>query len=126
MNNIITVNEYRALKKGLRISHKQYEAIRNMEYYILKKGYNFKKEIPFSQIILGCKRKFRADYLLKKNSEKIIIEINGGQYINGRHNRGGAGYENDLTKSNIANFQNIKYYQFTYEMLYRRDYETYL
>ena len=66
-------------------------------------------------------RKFRADYLLLK--DKIIIEINGGQYINGRHNRGGIGYENDLTKLNIAQKNGFKIYQFTYEMINRREYD---
>ena len=62
-------------------------------------------------------RRFRADYYLP--NLKTIIEVNGGQYINGRHNRGGVGYENDLTKLNLAQRHGFKIYQFTYEMIKR-------
>lgn len=77
------------------------------------------KEVTFNKI-MPTNRKFRADYLL---GDKVIVEINGGQYINGRHNRGGKGYENDLTKLNIAQFNGFKIYQFTYEMLAKQEYQ---
>lgn len=84
--------------------------------------YNVKKEVVFNKI-MDTKRRFRADYLLNDN---IIVEINGGQWVNGRHNRGGKGYGNDLTKSNIANFNDFKYFQFTYEMLKSLEYENFI
>lgn len=82
----------------------------------------FETEIVFSSI-MQTKRKFRADYYIKHS--KIIIEINGGQYINGRHNRGGKGYENDLTKLNLAQKNGFAIYQFTYEMLLKQEYKKY-
>ena len=82
----------------------------------------FQTEVNFSNI-MPTKRRFRADYYI--NSSRIIIEINGGQYINGRHNRGGNGYENDLTKLNLAQMHGFKIYQFTYEMLLKKEYEKY-
>jgi hypothetical protein len=55
-----------------------------------------------------------------------MVEINGGQWIRGRHNRGGEGYEEDLTKLNLAQSFGFKVYQFTYEMLERQEYKNYL
>jgi very-short-patch-repair endonuclease len=95
--------------------------LRLFEQYI-RGRYSVRKEVVFSHI-MDTKRKFRADYLL---DEKIIIEINGGQFINGRHNRGGKGYENDLTKLNLAQSNGFKVFQFTYEMLSRKEFVIYL
>ncbi len=36
------------------------------------------------------------------------------------------GYENDLTKLNIAQHNGFKVYQFTYEMLMRREYTNFI
>ena len=72
---------------------------------------------------MDTKRRFRADYFIYKASRNCIVEINGGQWVNGRHNRGGEGYENDLTKLNLANENNYEVYQFTYEMLLRQEYK---
>lgn len=85
----------------------------------INKFFDVRKEVVFSHI-MPTKRRFRADYLLNGN---IIIEINGGQYINGRHNRGGNGYENDLTKINLAQKHGFKVFQFTYEMLAAKQYQ---
>ena len=82
----------------------------------------FETEIVFNTI-MPTKRRFRADYYI--NHSKTIIEINGGQYINGRHNRGGKGYENDLTKLNLAQRHGFTIYQFTYEMLLKQEYKKY-
>lgn len=68
---------------------------------------------------MNTEREFRADFLCP--NAKIAIEINGGQHINGRHNRGGKGYETDLTKLNIAAANGYKVFQFTYEMLERNE-----
>jgi len=80
-------------------------------------------EVPFS-LIMPTKRKFRADFYLP--DKKIIIEVNGGQYLNGRHNRGGKGYETDLYKLNLAQFYGFKVYQFTYEMIERNEHLQFL
>lgn len=76
-------------------------------------------EMPFSRL-LPTKRKFRADFYLPKY--RTVIEINGGQFMGGRHNRGGKGYETDLYKLNLAQLYGYKVFQFTYEMLERREY----
>jgi len=72
------------------------------------------KEAVFSKI-MPTKRKFRADYYLP--AQKIILEVNGGQFSDGRHTRGGKGYENDLVKSNLASLNGFFYLQYTYQML---------
>lgn len=38
------------------------------------------------------------------------------------HNRGGKGYETDLQKINLAQRNDYKVFQYTYEMLQRREY----
>lgn len=80
------------------------------------------KEVVYNKI-MPTKRLFRADFYCP--NLKVLIEVNGGQWTNGRHTRGGVGYENDLTKLNIAQFNGFKVYQFTYEMLARREYDTF-
>lgn len=95
--------------------------ILEFEKYLNSK-YEVKKEVVFNEF-LPTKRRFRADYLLNGN---IVIEINGGQWSQGRHNRGGKGYENDLIKINIAQLNKIQYYQFTYEMINRLVYKEFI
>lgn len=99
---------------------KRHILIKEFEKFLTKRFGRFSKEIVF-KTFMSTSRKFRADYLCFDAG--VIIEINGGQYINGRHNRGGKGYENDLTKLNIAQVNGFKIYQFTYEMLERKEYE---
>ena len=74
------------------------------------------QEIVFNTI-MPTKRRFRADYYCP--NLKLIIELNGGQWVNGRHNRGGKGYENDLTKINMAQRNGFQVWQYTYEMIER-------
>ena len=74
------------------------------------------KEVPFKKI-MNTTRLFRADFFCPKLS--LIVEVNGGQFIGGRHTRGGQGYETDLEKLNIAQANGIFVLQFTYEMLER-------
>lgn len=74
--------------------------------------------------VIETLRKFRYDYYVP--SILAVIEVNGGSMIpQGRHTFG-AGYERDLTKSNMTQFNGIKYYQFTYGMLERAEYKNYL
>lgn len=75
-----------------------------------------KKEVPFNRFI-DTDRRFRADFFCPALS--LIVEVNGGQWINGRHNRGGKGYEDDLMKINLAQASGFHVMQFTYEMLER-------
>lgn len=82
----------------------------------LSKYDQVKQEVVFSSI-MPTKRKFRADYLCL--NLKLIIELNGGQWVNGRHNRCGKGYENDLTKINLAQRNGFQVWQYTYEMISR-------
>ena len=77
---------------------------------------NFEKEVQFLRT-----RKFRFDYAIQE--QKIAIEINGGQWVNGRHNRGGKAYEKDLEKLNLAQLNGWKVLQYTYEQLARKEYE---
>ena len=68
-------------------------------------------------------RRFSFDYVIwdfgNKTHVDIAVEINGGQWVKGRHNRGGKGYESDLTKSNLAQINGFVYLQYTYEMMAR-------
>ena len=89
----------------------------------LKRFDEVQKETTFNKI-MPTKRLFRCDFLCP--NLKVIIEVNGGQWTNGRHTRGGVGYENDLTKLNIAQLHGFKIFQFTYEMLERREYDVFL
>ena len=87
------------------------------------------KEAVYCHIYPDCPRRFRYDFYLIK--ENIAIEVNGGQFMSknggaGRHNRGGKGYEEDLTKLNIAQKHNTKVYQFTYQMLSRLEYKDFI
>jgi hypothetical protein len=84
--------------------------------------YQVQKEVLFKRI-MDTDRMFRADYLLNDN---IIVEVNGGQWIGGRHHRGGKGYENDLIKINLAQKNGFKVYQFTYEMLLNAVYKQFI
>jgi very-short-patch-repair endonuclease len=62
-------------------------------------------------------RKFRADFAWP--SKKMLVEIEGGTYINGRHNRGD-GYESDCEKYNLAALDGWLVLRFTTSML-RKD-----
>jgi len=100
--------------------------IQEFETYLKSKGYEIQKEVLISKVFAST-RKFRFDYVLTdKFSDLTIIEINGGQWVNGRHNRGGVGYENDLTKLNLCALNHISVFQFTYEMLAGLEYKQYI
>lgn len=94
--------------------------IAEFEQY-LRGRHELEKEVLFKRI-MPTDRRFRADYLIDGN---IIVEVNGGQFIGGggRHTRGGPGYERDLFKINLAQANGFRVYQFTYEMLLRREYK---
>lgn len=52
-----------------------------------------------SEIMFHPKRKWRFDFADQQN--KIAVELEGGIWINGRHNRGG-GFADDTEKYNEA------------------------
>lgn len=101
---------------------KRKKLLLEFEQYLSDCGYEFTKEAVFKDI-MPTKRRFRADYFIPPCH---IVEINGGQWTQGRHTRGGKGYENDLTKLNIAANNMFYVYQFTYEMLERQEYKKYI
>ena len=98
--------------------------ILEFEQYLKSKDIFFYRETPFSEM-METSRRFRADYSFchPQLAKDYIVEINGGQWIRGRHNRGGVGYENDLQKSNLANINDFVYLCYTYEMLAKLEYK---
>ncbi len=59
-------------------------------------------------------RKFRFDFV---NIESMLaIEINGGVWSNGRHNRG-TGFVSDMEKINLAQLYGYRVLQFTPQQL---------
>ena len=90
-----------------------------LENYLTGKGYQWEAEKPVRELY-ESEHNFRYDYYVPEL--KAAIEINGGQYVGGRHNRGGEPYEKDLKKLNISQKNNIFVFQFTYEMLSRAEY----
>lgn len=58
-------------------------------------------------------RKFRADFLLPG---KVLVEIEGGVWIQGGHTRGG-GYSKDCEKYNLAQLNGYKVFRFTPQMV---------
>ena len=55
-------------------------------------------------------RKWRSDFVWEK--EKIIAEVEGGQWTRGRHQRG-QGFENDMIKYNAATLMGYRVFRFT-------------
>lgn len=96
--------------------------ILKLEFERYLKRYRYMKEVMFSTI-MPTSRRFRADYYLP--DKKMIIELNGGKWTVGRHQRGD-GYERDLQKSNIANINGFIYLQFTYDQLSRLEYRDFI
>jgi hypothetical protein len=129
--------EKKRKKKVSRQAKLEIELLKNeIVEYAKSKGYEVYTEVPLKKF-LPTKRQFRCDYLLEKDGQKIVIEINGGQYSQGRHNnsfenksasaingRKTTNYENDLDKINLIQTNGIKVFQYTYGMLRRKIYET--
>ncbi len=90
-----------------------------LESFLTQKKVGFKKEV-LANTLFETTRKFRFDYYCE--SLKAVIEVNGGEWIGGRHNSG-KGYQTDLEKSNLANLNGITYLQYTYSQLKKKAYE---
>ena len=73
-------------------------------------------DIPESEYMFAkeLKRKFRFDYCYTKH--KLAIEIEGGIWINGRHNRA-SGFIKDMEKYNIACILGYRILRFTIQDL---------
>lgn len=59
-------------------------------------------------------RRFRSDFAYPK--QKILLEVEGGVWTNGRHTRG-AGYANDCKKYNLASMHGWLLLRFTDEVI---------
>lgn len=59
-------------------------------------------------------RKYRADFAYP--DAKLLIEVEGGTWINGRHNRG-IGFERDCEKYNLAALLGFRVVRFTTTMV---------
>lgn len=101
--------------------------VQEFEKFLTSRFGSFQKEVTFKDF-MNTSRRYRADYLCF--DAHVIIEINGGQWTGGRHTRAGSvkgkkstQYEEDLNKINIAQSNGFKVYQYTYEMLKRKDYK---
>lgn len=62
-------------------------------------------------------RKWRLDFAWVK--QKVAVEIEGGHYVQGRHNRP-VGYQNDMEKYNEAQVIGWVVLRFSYEDLEKR------
>lgn len=90
---------------------KQYDA--DVQYKLIQHNKKVGSEAIFSNI-MPTHRQFRCDFYCP--NLKLIVEINGGSWKHGRHNRA-KGYSDDLRKSNIAQLNNFTYLQYTYDQL---------
>ena len=84
------------------MANSQYELL--LALHLKELGLEFVQEYRFCS-----NRKFRADFFVPDN---LLIEINGGVWTSGRHNRG-QGYINDLEKINLAQSLGFVVLQFT-------------
>jgi len=66
------------------------------------------------EFIFAAPRKWRADFAF--HDDRLLVEVEGGHYINGRHNRG-SGFEKDLEKYNAATQHNWAVMRFTTKMV---------
>ena len=95
------------------------QRLRLLEQFIRQKGLEFKGEVKVNTVF-ETEREFIFDYYIE--SLRVAIEVNGGEWIGGRHNSG-KGYQTDLEKSNLANSNGITYLQYTYSQLKKKAYE---
>lgn len=85
--------------------------IKTFEIFLNASGIKFKKEHGFSN-----SKKWRFDYLILPEEDKIAIEIEGGEFIRGRHQRPG-GFKEDCYKYNCATSVGWRVLRYTYSML---------
>ena len=85
------------------------------EQYLINNNIEYQKEYKFIP-----NRRFRADFYLEKY--RLLIEIEGGMWSNGRHNRG-SGYRADCDKYNLATLHGYKLIRFCTEHIKNNDYD---
>jgi len=72
---------------------------------------------PIREYRFHDKRRFRFDFAWPGDG-KIAVELEGGTFAGGRHNRG-IGFETDCIKYNLATADGWKVFRFTTQMLER-------
>jgi len=77
------------------------------EKHLAELGIEFSREYKFHPF-----RLWRFDFLLAPEKDQVAVEIEGGIYSNGRHNRG-KGYQGDLDKYNQAAAMGYKVFRFS-------------
>ena len=60
------------------------------------------------------KRKFRCDFVHRPS--RVVIEINGGTWINGRHNRGSS-MQSEYEKLNLLTYHHYRVFQLSSAMI---------
>ena len=81
--------------------------IKHIEFYIILKNIfnECEPEYRFHPV-----RRWRADFAVP--SRKILVEVEGGAWTNGRHTRG-KGYTGDMEKYNSAQLLGYQVYRYT-------------
>lgn len=74
-------------------------------FHLQAAGYDFLRQYQFVPT-----RKWRADFVIPKHH--ILIEIEGGVFVGGRHTRG-SGYTKDIEKYNAATLAGWRVFRFT-------------
>lgn len=97
-----------------------------MKYHIFEqllkdKNISFEKEVLLKDLMPKpefFKHKFRCDYVIKHTNKfhKLIIEIEGGTFTQGRHNNS-VGSWNDILKYNAVIFAGFPIIKFTAIMI---------
>ena len=70
--------------------------------------------IPEREVRWHPTRKWRSDFVWE--DEKVIVEVEGATYAQGRHTRG-SGFEKDAEKYNTATLMGYSVYRFTRNMV---------
>ena len=76
-------------------------------------------KIPFErEVRFAPPRRWRCDFRVHDSQEgrDLLIEVDGGSWINGRHSRG-AGFAADCAKTNAAALLGFRVLRFTPEMV---------
>jgi len=67
--------------------------------------------LPQREVVFAKPRRWRADFLWEQ-PHKVICEVEGGIFVQGRHTRG-VGYQSDCEKGNRAQELGYKYLRVT-------------
>ena|SRR5215475_10721157 len=82
-----------------------------LEKHLKELGFNFEREYRFHET-----RRWKADYHLL--GHRILIELHGSVYQQGRHTRG-AGFEDDREKMNTAQMLGYRVLEFSTSQVLR-------